>query len=111
MRSGKHFEIELEVENGAAAGKVVHAGSEAEVLAFASENLRPDVGLFVACIAGDVDFGNLIIEVDAQGNCNLRALEHRGFFVTGISMKQALYALEYWLPSQGRTPNFLWQDE
>lgn len=110
MRSGTHFEIALETTDSAA-GKVSRAGSEVEVLAFANENLQPNVGLFVTCLGDGVDFGNLIIEVDAQGNCNLRALEHRGFYVKRVSVEQALWALEYWLPAQERTPNLRWQDE
>ncbi len=87
MRSGAHFEIELEVANSTAAGKVVRANNEAEVLAFANENLQPSTGLIVACLRDGVDFGNLIIEVDAKRNCNLRVLEHRGFFVNDLSVK------------------------
>ena len=108
MRSGTYFEIQIEAEDGLSK---VHVNSEAEVRAFAHENLRPKVELLVACLGGGVDYGNLIIEVDAHGSCDVRALEHRGFFVNGISMQQANEALEYWLPSQERTPNLRWQDE
>ena len=111
MRSGAHFEIELEAVDNTAAGKTIRLGNEADVLAFANENLQPKVTLLFACIGGGVDFGNLIIEVDPQGNCNLRVLEHRGFFVERVSIEQALGALGYWLTSQGRTPNLQWQDE
>jgi hypothetical protein len=111
MRSGTHFEIELEADNNTVAGEAIRMGSESEVLAFAKEYLQPKVGLLVACIGGGVDYGNLIIEVDAQESCNLRALDHRGFFIKGVTVKQALTALEYWLPSQDRTPHLAWQDE
>jgi hypothetical protein len=110
VRSGTHFEIEIEAHD-AAADKVIRVGSEAEVLAFATENLRPGVAFLVTCIGAGVDFGNLIIEVDEGGLCNLRALEHRGFFVRGVSVKQALCALEHWLPLQDRMPSLPWQDE
>ena len=111
MRSGTHFEIELEAHNSSVAGEAIRMGSESEVLAFAKEYLQPKVGFLVACIGGGVDYGNLIIEVDAQESCNLRALDHRGFFIKGVTVKQALTALEYWLPSQDRTPHLVWQDE
>ena len=53
-----------------------------------------------------MDFGNLLIEANVHGRCNLRALEHSGFYVNDISQEQALSALEYWLPSQDSTPEF-----
>ena len=89
MRSGTHFEIEIEAHD-AADDKVIRVGSEAEVLAFATESLRPGVVFLVACLGAGVDLGNLTIEVDEGGLCNLRALEHRGLFVRGVSVKQAL---------------------
>jgi hypothetical protein len=111
MRSRAHFKIEFETAVSAAAETVYCTGREADVLAFANANLQPNVGFLVACLADGVDFGNLIIEVDDQGRCNLRALEHRGFFVRDVSLEQAISALAYWLPSQDRAPNLKWQDE
>ncbi|MET3139126.1 hypothetical protein AAKU61_003505 [Undibacterium sp. GrIS 1.2] len=111
MRSGTHFEIELNVANTAAACEVVRTNNETEVLSFANEHLQLSTELIVACIGEGVDFGNLIICVDAKSSCNLRALEHRGFFVEGVSVELALCALEYWLPAQARTPSLGWQDE
>jgi hypothetical protein len=111
MRSRTHFEIELNAANSVAECKVVRVNNEAEVLAFATEHLQPSMELIVACIGDGVDFGNLIIVVDSKSSCNLRALEHSGFFVEGVSVEQALCALEYWLPAQVRTPSLGWKEE
>ena len=111
MRSGTYFEIELNAANSTAACEVVRINNEAEVLDFANEHLQPNTELIVACIGNSVDFGNLIIGVDVDSSCNLRALEHSGFFVEGVSVEQALCALEYWLPAQARTPTLGWQEE
>lgn len=111
MRHGTHFEIELNASNSAAMCEVVRTNNETEVLVFANEHLQPSTELIVACIGDGVDFGNLIIVVDAKSSCNLRALEHSGFFVEGVSVAQALCALEYWLPAQARTPTLGWQEE
>ena len=54
---------------------------------------------------------NLIIEVGVQGDSQVRALEHRGFTVKHVSMEPALNVLEYWLPSQNRSPSVQWLEE
>jgi hypothetical protein len=110
MRAGAHFEVELEVVGDASAIKkrIEH---EADVLAFANANLKPNSELFVACIGDGVDYGNLIIEVDEKGNSTVRSHEHRGFIVTCIPQARALDALEYWLPSQDRMPSLEWLDQ
>lgn len=111
MRSGTYFEIEIEAFGDTGVEKMVRVSSEAEVLSFAKENLQPRVEILVACLGGGVDFGNLIIQVDEFGVCGLQALEHRSFFVKGISVKQAVEALECWLPSQDRMPSLQWLEE
>lgn len=111
MRSGTYFNIELKAANSAATREVVRTSNETEVLVFANEHLQPSTELIVACFSDGVDFGNLIINVDANSSCRLRALEHSGFFIGGVSVAQALCALEYWLPTQARTPTLVWQEE
>lgn len=111
MRPGTYFDIEFELVGSTTGEAAMRTGDEAEVLKFARENLQPNSALIVACLGDGVDYGNLIIEVDAQGDTEVRALEHRGFRVKQISMDQALSVLEYWLPSQGRSPSVQWLEE
>lgn len=111
MRSETYFDVELETTNGLAASKTIRLHRGMEVLSFAKEHLQPNIELLVACVSEGADLGNLIIEVDAQGSCKLRALEHRGFVVNKVSVEQALFALQYWLPSQEKTPRLQWEDE
>lgn len=111
MRYGTHFEIEFEVAGRTVPRKVMRADSEAEVLSYAKGNLTRNSSLFVACLGDGVDYGNLIIEVDMHGSSDVRAHEHRGFFVKGISVEQALGVLQYWLPSQDRVPDLPWLEE
>ena len=111
MRSRTHFEIELEEVGNELTLEAVRMESEADVLTYAQTQLRANVWLAVAALGEGVDFGNLLIEANVHGRCNLRALEHSGFYVNDISQEQALSALEYWLPSQDRTPDLPWQEE
>jgi len=111
MRSGIHFDIEFEVGDIAAARVRQRVESEAEAMAFARTHLVPNSELLVACIGGGVDYGNLIIEVGANGDSNVYAHEHRGFLAKRVSRERALSALEYWLPSQDRMPDLQWVEE
>jgi hypothetical protein len=111
MRPGTYFDIEFELAGSGAVETTMRAGDEAEVFRFARENLQPNSSLLVACLGDGVDYGNLIIEVDAQGETEVRALEHRGFLVKQVSLEQALGILEYWLPSQDRSPGVQWLEE
>lgn len=109
MPTHRHFEIELTGAGGNASPDVVRFSSEVEVLAFVKANLRPSSELFVACLGDGVDFGNFIVELDRQAMATIVAHEHRGFYVQGVSMSQAIEALEFWLPSQSRTPRLNWE--
>ena len=111
MRPGTYFDIEFELTGSATAVTAMRAGDEAEVFKFANENLQPNSVLLVACLGDGVDYGNLIIEVGAQGGAQVRALEHRGFMVKHVSVERALNVLEYWLPSQDRSPSVQWLEE
>ncbi len=111
MRAGTHFEIELSFFVQTTSSLIFKATSEAEALGFVKSNLQNNAELFVACLGDGVDHGNLVIEIDAQGQANVRAHEHRGFIARRVSKEQALNAFEYWLPSQMRTPDLLWSDE
>src|SRR3990167_4865669 len=106
MRVGAHFNIEVDASDRAVARRVIRLGSEVEALAFAKELLQPNTELFVSCLGDGLDYGNMIIGVDAQGRTDVRAHEHRGFLVNGVSLEQALSILEFWLPMQERMPNF-----
>jgi hypothetical protein len=110
MRAGAHFDVEFEAVGDAATVRK-RTEHEADVLAFANANLKPNSELCVACIGDGVDYGNLIIEVDEKGNCTVRSHEHQGFIVTCIPQARALDALEYWLSSQGRMPSLEWLDQ
>jgi hypothetical protein len=111
MRPGTYFDIEFELAGSGAVETGRRAGNEADVSKFARENLQPNSSLLVACLGDGVDYGNLILEVDAQGDVVVRALEHRGFVVKRVSLVQALGVLEYWLPSQERSPSVQWLEE
>ncbi|WP_338846305.1 hypothetical protein V8J88_21415 [Massilia sp. W12] len=89
----------------------VRVDSEAEVLALVSRSLHPGAGILISCLGSGVDYGNLVIEVNTQSNCNLRALEHIGFAVGGASIEQVLNAVEYWLPAQQKIPSLKWAVE
>lgn len=111
MRPGTYFDIEFELAGSATVKTAMRSGDEAEVFEFAKKNLLPNSALLVACLGDGVDYGNLIIEVDAQGTTQVRALEHRGFIVKDVSLEQALSVLEYWLPSQDRSTSVQWLEE
>lgn len=85
--------------------------SEAEVITYAASNLKTDSALFVACIGEDVDFGNLIIEVDGRGQTTITAHEHRGFISTGLTAEIAVRALRYWLPMQQKISEISWTEQ
>jgi len=111
MRPGTYFELEFKKNDGDAARQLVRAESESEVLLFARTNLSPDSELLVACLGSGVDFGNMIIEVNALGRSDVRAHEHRGFLAKDIPVGLAIEALAHWLPSQDRLPGLHWLEE
>jgi len=110
MRPDTHFEIEFETSESSDR-VVAQLQNAADVLAFAKSKLRPGSELLVACLGHGTDYGNLIFAFDASGSVSLRALEHSGFAVHGVSKEQALEALEYWLPAQERLPSLEWAEE
>ncbi|MET3135354.1 hypothetical protein AAKU55_005662 [Oxalobacteraceae bacterium GrIS 1.11] len=111
MRPGAHYDVEFENFGKHPTRSVFRSVSEAEVLTFSSVNLKPESELFVACIREGVDFGNFIVEVDAQARATVIAHEHRGFIADGLTMEAAINALKYWLPVQSRTPEIHWEDQ
>ena len=111
MRSGTHIEIEVEAADGSTVGETFLTKDANEALAFVRGNLRPGITVVLACLGNGIDHGNFVIEAISPNHFNLRALEHRGFAVTGVSVEHAFGALEYWLPRQERTPALTWQDE
>lgn len=111
MRPGTYFDIKFDLAGSGAVETGMRAGDEVEVYKFARDNLQRNSSLHVACLGDGVDHGNLIIEVGAQGDAEVRALEHRGFLVRHVSLDQALGVLEYWLPSQDRSPSVQWLEE
>lgn len=110
MRPATYFAIEFEAVSPPARMKA-RMENQLEVLAFAKANLRAGSELFVACLGNGVDYGNLIIAVDEQGAAEVRAHEHRGFIVQGVTLDDAISALKYWLPRQERSPLLGWLDE
>ncbi|MES2070027.1 MAG: hypothetical protein V4488_06740 [Pseudomonadota bacterium] len=111
MRPGTYYDIEFEIFGDEPTKLVLRLASEAEVFAFAKSKLQANSELFIACLGDGVDYGNLIIEVDSQGQAALTAHEHRGFFAKGMSMVEAINTLEYWLPAQSRTPEIPWVEQ
>ena len=111
MRPGTHIEIEIEAADGTQLCEPYRTVRADEAFDFAKGNLQPGITIVLACLGSGVDYGNFIIEATSPSSCNLRALEHRGFCVSCVSVEQALDALEYWLPQQERTPSLSWQDE
>lgn len=111
MHPGAHLEIEIEAADGTHVREPFRTVRADEALAFAKSNLQPGITIVIACLGTDVDYGNFIIEATSPSSCNLRALEHRGFHISGVSVEQTFDALEYWLPRQERTPALTWQDE
>lgn len=110
MRLDMHFEIEFAANESS--GRVeIHFKNGEDVLAFAKNKLRANTELLIACLGNGTDYGNLIIEIDAQGWASLRALEHSGFAVEQTSKELALQALEFWLHAQERLPTLKWTEE
>jgi hypothetical protein len=110
--------------------------SAAEALAFASQRLLPGSSILIERIENGVDYGNLILYVNATGRAFVRALEHRGFYATQasgpadevafidqlgrefrvpgnqtISADLAMETLVHWLPNQERLPSIVWGEE
>jgi len=111
MRPNTHFQIEVERCGVEPFQLVANAACEASAFATTEAHLRPGHVITIACLGEGVDFGNLIMEVSADGDINLVAHEHRGFQVNGVSLAQALAALRCWLPLQERDACLAWEDQ
>lgn len=109
MRPNTHFQIEVERCGVEPFQLVANAACEASALATSEAHLIPGHVITIACLGEGVDYGNLIIEVGANGDINLVAHEHRGFQVNGVSLEQALAALRFWLPLQERDARLAWE--
>jgi hypothetical protein len=81
VRPGTRFEIEIESADGRAEKLAVNCTNEDAALAFVNAHLHRGNELFVACLGGDVDYGNLYIELKLNGSAEITAHEHRGFKV------------------------------
>ena len=111
MRLGTYIEIEVETADGTSIGEPFITKNASDALSFVRTSLQPGIAIILACIGNGVDYGNLVVEAVSPGICNLRALEHRGFAISDVSVEQALDAVQYWLPQQERTPTLAWHDE
>ena len=111
MRPRAYFEVEFESFCSEPTRSVFCSVSDAEVLTFASANLKPSSELFVACLGKGVDFRNLIVEVAANGRATVIVHEHRGFIADGLTLDVAVGALQYWLPMQEKIPSIQWADQ
>ena len=111
MRLATHYYVEFETLGEKPTQLEFRSLSEDDVLTFSIVNLKPESSLFVACLGDGIDYGNLIIDVDALGRATVIAHEHRGFFVDGLTVETAINTLKYWLPLQVRTPDIQWMDQ
>ncbi|MEJ5030908.1 hypothetical protein [Comamonas sp. MYb69] len=111
MRPNTHFQIEVERCGVEPIQLVAHAACEASAFATTEAHLRPGNVITIACLGEGVDYGNLIMEVSADGDIHLVAHEHRGFQVNGVSLEHALAALRFWLPLQERDSRLAWEDQ
>lgn len=80
-------------------------------LFFSNLNLKPGSELFVACLGASADYGNLIVEIDAQERTTVAAHEHCGFIAEGLTVSAAINTLKCWLPLQRRTPGIQWKSQ
>ncbi|MDR0261184.1 MAG: hypothetical protein LBI76_15395 [Comamonas sp.] len=111
MRPNTHFQIEVERCGIEPFQLEANAACEASAFAITEAHLRPGHVITISCLGEGVDFGNLIMEVSADGDINLVAHGHRGFQVNGVSLAQALAALRFWLPLQERDARLAWEDQ
>ncbi|WP_157808730.1 hypothetical protein [Janthinobacterium sp. 67] len=111
MRLAAHYYVEFETLGKKPTQLEFRSLSEDDVLTFSIVNLKPESGLFVACLGDGIDYGNFTINVDAQGRAAVQAHEHRGFFVDGLTVETAINALKYWLPLQVRKPEIQWMGQ
>lgn len=111
MRPNTHFQIEVERCGVEPFQLEADTACEASALAITEAHLRPGNVITIACLGEGVDYGNLIMEVSPGGDINLVAHGHRGFQVNGVSLAQALAALQVWLPLQERDARLAWEDQ
>lgn len=111
MRPNTHFQVEVERCGIEPLQLEANTTCEASAFAIAEAHLRPGHVITIACLGDGVDYGNLIIEVAANGDINLVAHGHRGFQVNGVSQAQALAALQVWLPLQDLDARLAWEDQ
>lgn len=109
MRPNTYYDVEFESFGGTPTRSAFGSVSEAEIVSFSDLNLKPNSELFVACLGEGVDYGNLIVEVDAQERATVVAHEHCGFIAEGLTMTAAINTLKCWLPLQCRTPEIQWK--
>lgn len=111
MRPNTHFQIEVERCGIEPFQLVANAACEASAFAITEAHLSPGHVTTIACLGDGVDYGNLIIEVAANGDINLVVHGHQGFQVNRVSLAQALAALRFWLPLQERDARLAWEDQ
>lgn len=111
MRPNTYYYVEFESFGDMPTRSSFRSVSEAEVLSFSNLNLKPGSELFVACLGASVDYGNLIVEIDAQEQATIVAHEHCGFIAEGLTVSAAINTLKCWLPLQRRTPGIQWRSQ
>ena len=109
MRPNTYYDVEFESFGDTPTRSAFRSVSEAEIVIFSNLNLKPNSELFVACLGEGVDYGNLIVEVDAQERATVVVHEHCGFIAEGLTMTAAINTLKCWLPLQFRTPEIQWK--
>ena len=111
MRPNTYYYVEFESFGDMPTRSAFRSVSEAEVLSFSNLNLKPGSELFVACLGASADYGNLIVEIDAQERTTVAAHEHCGFIAEGLTVSAAINTLKCWLPLQRRTPGIQWKSQ
>lgn len=107
MRPNTYYDVEFERFRDTPTRSAFRSVSEAEIVSFSNLNLKPNSELFVACLGEGVDYGNLIVEVDAEERADLATVvahELCGLIAEGLTVTAAIDTLKYWLPLQCRTP-------
>lgn len=98
MRPNTYYDVEFESFGDTPTRSAFRSVSEAEVVSFSNLNLKSNSELFVACLGEGVDYGNLIVEIDAQERATVVAHEHCGFIAEGLTVMAAINTLRCWLP-------------
>ena len=138
MDSAKKYDLEFSIVGDNPSTAKVSLKTANEVFTYATESLKPNSVLLVACVGDGVDYGNFIVFLNTENLAFIRLLEHCGFFAkqphpvsvqkqvefvsedgslfkvpfqATVSKMQALEALQYWLPSQKQIPIFHWEAE